>query len=92
MWRCVLSRCRTVTLTASRIPHPARGPRRVAVIAPVCRHPSCQRRRAASFLESGRVCEETHAGHGIQMRLKPIHKLDKTQFSVSLIFYLLEHY
>src|ERR1019366_4877985 len=56
MWRCVLSRCRTVTLTASRIPHPARGPRRVAVSAPACRHPSCQRRRAASFFELGRVC------------------------------------
>ena len=46
---CVPSGCFTVTLTAPRIPHPARGcPRRVAVTAPARRHPSRQRRRFAS--------------------------------------------
>ena len=48
IWRCVTHRCCTVTLIASRIPHPARDcPRRVAISAPACRHRSRQRSRFA---------------------------------------------
>jgi len=47
IWRCVTQRCFTVTLTASRIPHPARGcPRRAAISAPARRHRSRQLRRS----------------------------------------------
>src|ERR1039458_4217584 len=59
MWRCVQSLRCTVTLIAFRREKPrtaARScPRRVAIIAPACGHPSCQRRRAASLFEFGRV-------------------------------------
>ena len=57
---CVHTGCFTVTLTASRIPHPARGcPRRVAVIAPARRHPraNCTARlELANATRTSRVC------------------------------------
>ena len=51
IWRCVLSRCHTVTLTAN--PHLAFVR---AVSAPVCRHPARQLRRSAVLkVWSGRL-------------------------------------
>ena len=54
MWGCVPSRCFTVTLIAARRAPAARDcPRRVAIIAPACRHPSCQFRRSAPHAAKG---------------------------------------
>ena len=54
IWRCVTHRCFSVTLIASRRPPAARDcPRRVAITAPVRRHPSRQHRRSPEKEQPG---------------------------------------